>query len=65
MAESIPSPRRLDFEHLPTLRRSNVIESYCPNCGLFVGASHNPKLLAAAEQIHTCPESLKFFEPQK
>ncbi len=41
------------------------MESYCPNCGLFVGASPNPKLLVAAELAHTCPESLKFFEPRK
>jgi hypothetical protein len=65
MEEGKPSSRRSDFEHVPNLRRSHVVESYCPNCGLFVGASPNPKLLSAAELAHTCPESLKFFEPQK
>ncbi len=65
MAENESSPRRLDFEHVPNLRRSHVIESYCPKCGLFIGASPNLKLLAAAELAHQCPESLKFFEREK
>ncbi len=65
MAEGKPSPRRFDFEHVPNLRRSHVIESYCPNCGLFVGASPNLKLLAAVELVHSCPQSLKFSPPQK
>ena len=64
MAESKSSPRRLAFEHVPNLRRSQVIESYCPNCKLFVGASTNLKLLAAAELIHSCPESLQFSPPK-
>ncbi len=65
MAENDKSPRRLDFEHVSNLRSSQVIESYCPNCGLFIGASSNPRLLAAAEHIHSCPESLKFSPPRK
>ncbi len=65
MAGDKPSSRRRDFEHVANLRRPHVIESYCPNCGLFVAASPNPKLLISAELFHTCPESLKFFEPRK
>jgi hypothetical protein len=65
MAKSKPSPRRLDFAHVPNLRRARVIESYGPNCGLFIGASPNLKLLAAAELVHSCPESLKFSQPPK
>lgn len=61
MAESEPSPDRLAFEHVPNRRMPAVIESYCPNCGLFVGASHNPQLLEVAELAHTCCEWLKFF----
>jgi hypothetical protein len=60
MAEGKPSPQRVEFQHVPNRRGSRVVESYCPNCGLFIGASTNPGLLAAAEHIHTCPESLKF-----
>lgn len=65
MANNKPSPRRVDFEHVPNLRRPQVIESYCQNCGLFVAASSNPALLLAAEAIHTCPEPLKFHEPPR
>lgn len=65
MQESKPSPRRDDFERVPNLRRSHVIESYCPRCGVFVGASPDPKLLLAAEHAHTCPKPLKHFQPQK
>jgi hypothetical protein len=65
MEESKPSPRRGDFDRVPNLRRSHVVESYCPDCGVFVGASPDPRLLSAAERAHTCSRSLKFFEPQK
>ncbi len=65
MEESKSSPPHGDFQHVPNLRRSHVVESYCPDCGVFVGASPDPKLLSAVERAHTCSKPLKFFEPQK
>jgi hypothetical protein len=57
MTKGQPSSRRRDFERVANQQRSHVIESYCPNCKLFVGASSNLKMLAVAELIHSCPES--------
>ncbi len=65
MEESKPAPRGGDFEHVPNLKRSHVVESYCPKCGVFVGASPDLNLLLAAEHAHTCSKPLKFFESQK
>jgi hypothetical protein len=61
MAESKPSPR---FEHVPNRLRPAVIESYCVNCGLFVGASSTAYTLELAELSHKCTNRLKFVEPQ-
>lgn len=58
MADSTPSPT---FEHVPNLKRPIVVESYCPSCGVLVGASSDPYLLMRAELEHECSEGLKFY----
>jgi predicted RNA-binding Zn-ribbon protein involved in translation (DUF1610 family) len=32
----------------------------CPNCGSFVAAGRDSKLLELAQRYHACPESLAF-----
>ena len=53
MPESPKAPRR-PFEHVANLRRPQVIESYCPSCGVFVAASSSLQTLELAESAHTC-----------
>jgi hypothetical protein len=43
------------FQHSPSPKHPEVIASYCPLCGMFVGASFNPEILALIERIHQCP----------
>lgn len=41
-------------------RQARLIVRHCPQCGLFVAASPNQKLLDTMLRIHECPESLPF-----
>ena len=54
MAESISPPNLFTFDHHPNIRSPQVIESYCPICGMFIGSSM-PDLLETAELSHICP----------
>jgi hypothetical protein len=62
MAESEPYPR---FEHVPNRLHPVMIESYCLDCGLLVGASSKSYTLELAELSHQCTEPMKFRDPQR
>ena len=39
-----------------------MIESYCPTCGMFIGATSNPELLETTELAHICPPEFQFVK---
>jgi hypothetical protein len=47
-----PSPL-LKIEHAPPDARP-LFKAYCPLCGVFIGASTDPKLVRLAERAHNC-----------
>ena len=36
---------------------SRIVESYCDNCGLFIGASPLQWVVTVVEKLHRCPPS--------
>lgn len=46
--------QQIPFLHHRVSHRHTIIESVCPNCGDFVGASSDEKNLVIAEAAHVC-----------
>ena len=47
------------------VRKSNphtlqLIESYCPGCGLLIAASPSQKILRIMEELHVCPVYFRY-----
>lgn len=53
MSSKSPKSR---FEHRPVRGMSARVESFCPACRMFIGASDKPGILKIAERAHICPE---------
>jgi hypothetical protein len=40
-----------------------LIEAYCPGCGLLIAASFRPEVLRILERIHACPVYFTYSGP--